>query len=69
MPADSVGEKLRAFCEAWNAGDISPALRMASMLPRAVRYTAREAPEMESALLHDVRIKFRLRRFLDDAVR
>ena len=32
MPADSVGEKLRAFCEAWNAGAVSPALRMASML-------------------------------------
>lgn len=40
-----------------------------SMHPRAVRYTAREAPEIESALLRDVRLKFRLRRFLDDAVR
>ena len=40
-----------------------------SMHPRAVRYTAREAPEIESSLLRDVRWAVRLRRFLDDAVR
>jgi glycerophosphoryl diester phosphodiesterase len=36
---------------------------------KAVRYTAREAPEIESALLRDVRWAARLRRFLDDALR
>ncbi len=40
-----------------------------SMHGRAVRYAVREAPEIESALLRDVRLSCRLRRFLDDAVR
>ncbi len=32
MADDAVEEGLRAFCQAWNSGGISPALRMASML-------------------------------------
>ena len=40
-----------------------------SMHGKAVRYTAKEAPEIESALLRNVRWASRLRRFLDDALR
>jgi glycerophosphoryl diester phosphodiesterase len=36
---------------------------------KAVRHTAGEAPEIESALLRNVRWAGRLRRFLDDALR
>ncbi|MCH8919884.1 MAG: glycerophosphodiester phosphodiesterase [Chloroflexi bacterium] len=40
-----------------------------SMHGKAVRHTAAEAPEIETALLRSVRWAGRLRRFLDDAVR
>ena len=32
MATETVGEGLRAFCEAWNQGKISAAMRMAGML-------------------------------------